>query len=94
MNIVDDLLVEGAETFTVTLSAPAGAELSRAVAVVTIEDDDLPVLSVLDVSVLGKRRKSGFHAESGPGIHSSGPRTVCDRRRHGDGRRGLSAGFG
>ena len=49
VTILNDLTVEAAETFTVTLTSPAGAEISRGAATVTINDDDLPVLSIDDV---------------------------------------------
>ena len=60
VSILDDLMVEGIETFAVTLSEPAGAELSRAAAEVTIEDDDLALLSVSDVSVLESDARAVF----------------------------------
>lgn len=46
--LVNDLLTEGPETFTVSLSAPFNATLAQATATVTILDDDIansPVLS-------------------------------------------------
>ena len=60
IDILNDLVIEGAETFRVTLSEPADAELARAVAEVTIEDDDLPVVSVADVSVLESDARAVF----------------------------------
>ena len=45
-----DAVDEPDETFTVALSGPAGATLGAATATGTIEDDDLPALSVADAS--------------------------------------------
>jgi hypothetical protein len=42
VSIIGDSLVEGDETFTITLSDPAGLTLGRATATVTILDDDQP----------------------------------------------------
>ncbi len=51
VSIVDDSDVESGETFRVELFDPSqGAVLDRAVATVTIEDDDLPRLQVGDAS--------------------------------------------
>jgi hypothetical protein len=47
-----DTLNEDDETFTVTLSAAAEADLAQDTAVVTITDDDDVVISVADVSVI------------------------------------------
>ncbi len=46
-----DLLVEGEEVFFVDLSAPAGASLSDGEGRATIQDDDLPALSIDDLRV-------------------------------------------
>ncbi len=51
VDILDDLEVESDETFFVTLTDPAGVDLSRATATVTIIDDDVPALSIDDVRV-------------------------------------------
>ena len=51
VDILNDLTVEPEETFTVTLTDPVGASLSRATATVTIIDEDLPVVSINDVVV-------------------------------------------
>ena len=62
--ITDDTVVEGDETFTVTLSEPAGARLGDATAVGTILDDDddvvRPTVSVADTSVREDRGPAGF----------------------------------
>ena len=51
VNLVDDALIEGPETFTITLSqVTGGATLSQTVLVVTIADND-PAFRVNDVSV-------------------------------------------
>ncbi|MGM9500767.1 beta strand repeat-containing protein [Desertifilum tharense IPPAS B-1220] len=42
VNLVDDTLVEGTETFTVTLSSPSNAVLSNSTAIATILDNDTP----------------------------------------------------
>lgn len=54
VTIVNDLLDEPDETFTVTISSPAGGAVlgSPATAVVTILDDDLPV-SVIEIPTVG-----------------------------------------
>ena len=51
--IVNDILVESAETFTVGLSAPTNATISDGTGIGTIQDDDVSVsaLSVNDVTV-------------------------------------------
>ena len=49
--VQDDMVNEGEETFTVTLTGPVNAELSDASATGTIEDDDdVPRLSIADTS--------------------------------------------
>ena len=51
VSVFDDAVDEADETFTLTLSAPAGATLGRAVATGTVEDaDDPPAFSVADAS--------------------------------------------
>lgn len=49
--VVDDANVEPDETFTVTLSAATGAPLGTATAVATIVDDDVPAVTVGNVTV-------------------------------------------
>ena len=51
LDISDDLIPEGTETFTVTLSDPTQAVITKAVGTGTIVDDDLPTLSIDDPSV-------------------------------------------
>ncbi len=46
-----DIVDEPDETFIVTLSAPSYATLSRSSALVTIQDNDLPAISIADVSI-------------------------------------------
>jgi hypothetical protein len=62
--VTDDAAVEGDETFTVTLSAPAGATLGDATATGTILDDDdvvvRPTVSVADTSVPENAGPAGF----------------------------------
>ena len=48
--LLDDRLVEGDETFTITLSNPLGAPLGDATATATIMDDDAPFLSIRDAA--------------------------------------------
>jgi endo-1,4-beta-D-glucanase Y len=52
VGIIGDTAVESDETFTMTLSAPSGATISRATATGTIRNDDvaLPTLSIADAS--------------------------------------------
>ncbi|MGE3659547.1 MAG: Calx-beta domain-containing protein, partial [Mycolicibacterium sp.] len=54
VDIIGDSVVEGNETFTVTLSSPSGATISKATATGTITNDDvapvLPAISIADVS--------------------------------------------
>ncbi len=51
VTVLDDMVDEGSETFTVTLTGPVNAELSDGVATGTIEDDDdMPRLSIADTS--------------------------------------------
>lgn len=56
INIVNDLLDEPDETFTVTISAPTGGAVlgSPATATVTILDDDLPPIAPLEVPTVGE----------------------------------------
>lgn len=49
--ITNDTIDEPAETFTVTLTNPANAAIADGSATVTITDDDVPALSVNDVTV-------------------------------------------
>ncbi len=51
IGLIDDLFVEGAETFSVALHSPEGAHLSRSEAIVTILDDDAPAVSIDDTAV-------------------------------------------
>ena len=51
ITVIDDRLFEPDETFTVTLSSPAGAVLERATGRATIRDNDVYRLSVADVAV-------------------------------------------
>ncbi len=50
---LDDTLYEGDETFTVTLSGPVGATITRGQAVGTIADNEAPVLQVAAAAVNG-----------------------------------------
>lgn len=52
IGIVGDTIVEGDETFTITLSAPSGASLGAAVGTGTITNDDSAVLSLNSLSQL------------------------------------------
>ena len=58
--ILDDDRVEDAETFRIRLSSVHGAQIAMESATVTILDDDLPVLSVADVSVLESDARAVF----------------------------------
>ncbi|HEY9269056.1 MAG TPA: retention module-containing protein [Methylotenera sp.] len=51
-NIVEDILVEGNESFTIVLSNPIGATLTNNTATVTIVDDDHAPVAVDDVNSL------------------------------------------
>ncbi|MBP9805096.1 MAG: VWD domain-containing protein, partial [Candidatus Accumulibacter sp.] len=51
LDVTDDLVAEGTENFTVTLSDPTNAVLTRAVATGTIRDDDRVTLSIADATV-------------------------------------------
>ena len=51
-NIVEDILVEGNESFTIVLSNPIGATLTNNTATVTIIDDDHAPVAVDDVNSL------------------------------------------
>ena len=51
IGLIDDGVVERAETFSVALHSPENAELSRNEATVTILDDDAPAVSIDDVTV-------------------------------------------
>lgn len=51
ITIAGDAIVEGDETFTITLSAPTGASLGAAVGTGTISNDDSAVLSLNSVSL-------------------------------------------
>ena len=50
MYTTDDLLPEATENFTVELSGPSNATISRALATGTIVDNDLPALSIADAT--------------------------------------------
>ena len=62
IRILNDLQVEVVEAFTVSLTDPVGADISRGVATVTITDDDLPVLSIDDVVVEEDDARAEFTA--------------------------------
>ena len=62
IRILNDLQVEVIEAFTVSLTDPVGADISRGVATVTITDDDLPVLSIDDVVVVEDDARAEFTA--------------------------------
>ena len=49
--IIDDIVDEFAETFTVTLTDPSNAAIADGTATVTIVDNDVPVLSIADAAV-------------------------------------------
>ena len=49
VTVAGDATVEADETFTLMLSAPAGATLGTAVSTVTIANDDVPVVSILSL---------------------------------------------
>jgi parallel beta-helix repeat protein len=51
VSVVGDTTLEPNETFTVSLSSPAGATIADGQATGTIQNDDLPVLAVADASV-------------------------------------------
>ena len=50
LSIAGDALVEAHETFALRLQNPLGAQLGADLATVTITNDDLPSVSVADVS--------------------------------------------
>ncbi|MFN8524263.1 MAG: Calx-beta domain-containing protein, partial [Chloroflexota bacterium] len=52
VSILGDVLGEADETFVVSLSSPTNATIATAQAVGTIQNDDVPALSVNDVSVV------------------------------------------
>jgi choice-of-anchor A domain-containing protein len=52
VQVLGDALVEPDETFSVVLSSPLAATVDRGVAVVTVRDDDVPVLSATAPTVL------------------------------------------
>ncbi len=51
ITVIDDVLIEGDETFTVTLSNPVGAVLEAATGRATIRDNDIYRLSVANIAV-------------------------------------------
>jgi ribosomal protein L18E len=50
LDVTDDLLPEDTENFTVTLNSASNATISRAVAIGTILDNDLPELAIADAT--------------------------------------------
>ena len=96
VQITDDALDEGTETFTITLSNPQGLTIVDGLGVGTITDDDPePSLSVNNVSVT--EGNSGTVAATFTVSLSSGQRPdrhrrLCDGERHRGGRLRLPGG--
>ena len=77
-----DTLLEGAETFTVTLSNPGGGATlgAPAAAVVTIVDDETPAPSVRHGDLHGRRVGRVGHADRAAGRADDHRRTPCSTR--------------
>ena len=95
--IVADTDVEGDETFSLILSAPTNATLGRAQASATILNDDVPIVSIADASIVegdtGTSNLASYrHALAAE--HEDDHGQLRDGKRHGRGGRDYTAASG